>query len=70
MENEGIQNAAEEFKGRAKEALGDLTDDDRLKAEGETDEAHAKAKQDVDDATEELRDAAETEARIGARDDA
>jgi uncharacterized protein YjbJ (UPF0337 family) len=69
MDNEGIRNTAEELKGRVKEALGDLTDDESLKREGATDEAHAKAKQNVDDATEDLREASETEARIGARKD-
>jgi uncharacterized protein YjbJ (UPF0337 family) len=69
MDNEGIRNKAEELKGRVKESFGDLTDDERLKQEGVTDEAHAEAKQNVDDATEDLRDASETEARIGARKD-
>jgi len=67
MDNEGIRNKAEELKGRVKESFGDLTDDERLKQEGAIDEAHAEAKQNVDDATEDLRDASETEARIGAR---
>ena len=65
MNNEGIRNTAEELKGKAKETLGDLTDDERLESEGAAEEAHAKAKQDVDDAAENLREASETEARIG-----
>jgi uncharacterized protein YjbJ (UPF0337 family) len=69
MDNDGIRNTAEELKGRAKEAFGDLTDDERLKQEGATEEAHAKAKQDVDDAAEDLQEASETAARIGARKD-
>jgi uncharacterized protein YjbJ (UPF0337 family) len=66
MNSEGIRNTAEELKGKAKETLGDLTDDERLEAEGAAEEAHAKAKQDVDDAAEDLQEASETEARIGA----
>jgi uncharacterized protein YjbJ (UPF0337 family) len=69
MDNEGIKNTAEELKGKAKETLGDLTDNERLESEGAAEEAHAKAKQDVEDAAEDLRDASETEARIGALDD-
>lgn len=69
MDNEGIENTAEELKGKAKETLGDLTDNERLESEGAAEEAHAKAKQDVEDAAEDLRDASETEARIGALDD-
>ena len=48
--NEGIENTAEELKGKAKETLGDLTDNERLEGEGAAEEAHAKAKQDVEDA--------------------
>lgn len=69
MNNEGIRNTAEELKGKAKETLGDLTDNESLEAEGAVEEAHAKAKQDVDDAAEDLREASEAEARIGTLDD-
>jgi uncharacterized protein YjbJ (UPF0337 family) len=70
MNTEGFENTAEELKGKAKETLGDLTDNERLEAEGATEEAHAKAKQDVEDAADDLRDASETEATIDALDDA
>lgn len=53
MDNEGIENTAEELKGKAKETLGDLTDNE-LESEGAAEEAHAKAKQDVEDAAEDL----------------
>lgn len=36
-------------KGRMKEAAGDLTDDDDLKAEGKADQAGGKVKNAVDD---------------------
>lgn len=44
----------DDIKGRAKEAVGDLTDDDDLKKEGRTDRAAGKAKSVVDDAKEKL----------------
>ena len=40
-----ISNAAEEAKGKAKEGLGEATDNDRLKAEGHADQASANVKQ-------------------------
>jgi len=39
----------DDLKGRAKEAVGDLTDNDDLKREGKTDRASGKAKEFVDD---------------------
>jgi uncharacterized protein YjbJ (UPF0337 family) len=50
---------ADQAKGRVKQAVGDLTDDDQLKKEGKADETAGKAKeflQDVEDKTEELVD--------------
>jgi uncharacterized protein YjbJ (UPF0337 family) len=38
----------DEAKGRAKRAVGELTDDDRLKREGSIDKAAGKAKGTVD----------------------
>ncbi len=57
---------ADEIKGRAKEAAGDLTDDDELQREGKTDRlagkakeamdaAHEKADQAIDSLTERLK---------------
>ena len=39
-----IGNAAEDMGGKAKEAAGNATDNDRLKAEGQTDQVKADAK--------------------------
>jgi uncharacterized protein YjbJ (UPF0337 family) len=39
-----ISNAAEDLGGKAKEATGNATDNDRLKAEGQTDQVKADAK--------------------------
>ena len=40
----------DELKGRVKEAAGDLTDDDELKAEGKADRAGGKAKEFLENA--------------------
>ena len=47
----------DEMKGRAKEAAGDLTDDDDLKKEGKVDRAGAAVKDKVDKATAKVKDA-------------
>ncbi|ROP72435.1 CsbD family protein [Curtobacterium sp. PhB115] len=44
-----IKNAAAKAAGKAKEAVGNATDNDRLKTEGQTDQAKASAKQGVTD---------------------
>ncbi|MDQ7876996.1 CsbD family protein [Microbacterium sp. QXD-8] len=51
--DDDIKHNAEEVKGKAKEAVGDATDNERLQAEGVADQASAKVKkagQDVKDA--------------------
>jgi len=45
-----------ETKGRAKEAAGDLTDNDDLRREGKTDKASGKVKQKVEDAKDWVDD--------------
>lgn len=47
----------EDATGRVKEAAGALTGDDDLKAEGQADQASAKAKQALDDVAETAKDA-------------
>ena len=46
----------DEAKGRIKEAAGDLTDDERLKREGEMDRAGAAVKGAADDAKDKVED--------------
>lgn len=46
----------DEMKGRAKEAAGDLTDDDDLRREGKVDQAGGKAKQAIADVKDALDD--------------
>jgi uncharacterized protein YjbJ (UPF0337 family) len=47
----------DEMKGRAKEAAGDLTDDDDLKKEGKIDRAGGAVKNKVGKATDKVKDA-------------
>ncbi len=47
------RNTAEDMKGKAKEAAGKVTDDERLEAEGKTDQSKADLKQ----AGENVKDA-------------
>jgi uncharacterized protein YjbJ (UPF0337 family) len=46
----------DDLKGRAKEAAGDLTDDDKLQREGKADQASGKAKDLIDDAKDKATD--------------
>lgn len=45
-----------EFKGRVKEAAGDLTDDKDLKREGQADKAGGKLKDKIDDAVDKVKE--------------
>jgi uncharacterized protein YjbJ (UPF0337 family) len=46
----------DDIKGRAKEAVGDLTDNDHLKREGQADRKVGKAKEFIDDVGEKAKD--------------
>jgi uncharacterized protein YjbJ (UPF0337 family) len=46
----------DEAKGRAKQAVGDLTGDDDMKREGTVDEGAGKAKEKVSDAIDKVKD--------------
>jgi uncharacterized protein YjbJ (UPF0337 family) len=48
-----IKNAAQDIAGKAKEAIGNVTDNDKLVAEGKADQA----KSDVKQAGENIKDA-------------
>ncbi len=50
---------ADEMKGRAKEAAGDLTDNDSLKSEGKIDRAKGKVKEAVDKVADRVGEAAD-----------
>ncbi|GAB7034865.1 CsbD family protein [Streptomyces sp. NPDC021749] len=49
------KGAKDKMKGKAKQAAGKITGDDRLKAEGRMEEAKGKAKDTVDEAGENIR---------------
>jgi uncharacterized protein YjbJ (UPF0337 family) len=49
-----IKGAAEELGGKAKEALGKLTDDERLRSEGIEDQGTGQGRQDVAKADEQV----------------
>jgi uncharacterized protein YjbJ (UPF0337 family) len=54
------RNEAERYKGKAKERMGDMTDNESLQAEGMRDQGKAGAKQageHVKDAARDIRDA-------------
>jgi len=55
----------DEAKGRAKQAAGDLTDDEQLKREGKVDRAVSSVKEKVDDAADKVK---EKLGRSGQRD--
>jgi uncharacterized protein YjbJ (UPF0337 family) len=47
-----FEGKKDDFKGRVKEAAGDLTDDDQLKREGKADRATGKVKEKLEQAKE------------------
>jgi len=51
-----MEGKGDELKGRAKEAVGDLTDNRDLKREGKTDKTAGKTKQKVEDAKDWVQD--------------
>ena len=46
----------DDFKGRVKEAAGDLTDDDDLQREGKIDQGKGKVKDFVDNVADKFKD--------------
>ena len=46
----------DDIKGRAKEALGDLTDDKSLENEGKVDKTVGKVKEKIDDVADKVKD--------------
>lgn len=51
-----IKHNAEDLKGKAKEGIGEATDNDRLEAEGQGDQASAKLKKVGDDVKDVFTD--------------
>jgi uncharacterized protein YjbJ (UPF0337 family) len=57
-----IQNKAEEWKGAAKEHIGDATNNRDLEAEGAAEKSKAKLKETVEDGKDNLEDATDNAA--------
>ena len=55
-----MDGTTDDVKGRAKEAVGDLTDNDDLKREGKVDRASGKAKGAADDVKNKVEDVIDT----------
>jgi len=51
-----IDDKVEQAKGHAKEAVGDLTDDDKLRREGRRDRVAGKAKEKVEHAKDKVEE--------------
>lgn len=49
-----IKNSAEDLGGKAKEAVGDATDNEQLKGEGKADQAKASVRGAVEDAKDKI----------------
>jgi uncharacterized protein YjbJ (UPF0337 family) len=61
-----VEGTIDELKGRGKQAVGDLTGDDRLKGEGMVDEVKGKAEQawgDIKEGVADLKDDVENRTR-------
>lgn len=57
MNKDQVSGRAEDVKGKIKEAVGKATDNDRLKAQGKTDQLTGKVKAGYGDAKEKVKDA-------------
>ncbi|MDO4928277.1 MAG: CsbD family protein [Corynebacterium sp.] len=53
-----LENKAEDFAGKAKEAVGGATDNDDLKNEGKADQVKSDVKDAVSDAGDKIKDVA------------
>ena len=51
-----MANNMDDIKGRAKQAAGDLTDDEQLKKEGKIDRATGAVKEKVEQASDKAKD--------------
>lgn len=51
-----MEGRMDEYKGRAKEATGDLTDNEELQREGQADQASGKVKQSMENIKDKAED--------------
>ncbi|MCT1564510.1 CsbD family protein [Corynebacterium glucuronolyticum] len=52
-----IKNKAEEFGGKAKEGLGNVTDNEKLEAEGKADQTKSDIKQGIEELGDKVKEA-------------
>ncbi|SJZ96807.1 CsbD family protein [Consotaella salsifontis] len=57
MDKDEVKGAAKEMGGKVKKAAGDLTDNDRMKAEGEMDRVEGKTQKNVGKVKDAVKDA-------------
>ena len=62
-----MEGTVDEMKGRAKQAWGDITDDQRMKGEGMVDEAEGRARQAMGDIKDKIEDVREDVAERTSR---
>lgn len=55
MNDGDLGNTADELAGKAKQAFGDVTGNERLEAEGAAEEENADAKQHLENAAEDVK---------------
>ena len=55
--NDRLEHKGEDLKGRMKEGLGAVTDNDEMRREGKADQASASFKEKVDDVRDGITDA-------------
>ena len=56
-----MSGKAEEIKGRVKESVGVMTNDERLKEQGKVDQASGKIKQTAEKVIDKVRDAVKSD---------
>jgi uncharacterized protein YjbJ (UPF0337 family) len=59
MNRDEVEGKGKEIKGRAKQAWGDLTDDERLRREGQADEADGELQEGLGKARRKIGEAVE-----------
>ena len=57
MNKDQVKGRAEDVKGKIKEAAGDLTDNERLRQQGQADQVRGKVQGTYGDAKEKVKDA-------------
>lgn len=56
MDKEHLKGEGKKIEGQTKEAVGDMTDDERLEAEGKADQVEGETRKTVGDAKDAVKD--------------